>query len=75
MARLDVLEWLLDKVRPTERLEVKVTGGDAVDRLASVMEGARCPVVTLSVDIEYTMDDGMYAEIVGKLDKLKIHSL
>jgi hypothetical protein len=53
MARLDVLEWLLDKVRPTERLEVKVTGGDVeVERVASVMEGVRCPVDTLSVVLE-----------------------
>ena len=40
-----------------------------------MMEGVRCPVVTLSVVLEETMDDGMYAVISGKLDKLKIHSL
>jgi hypothetical protein len=34
MSKLDVLEWLLDKVRPTERLEVKVTGGNGVEQLA-----------------------------------------
>jgi hypothetical protein len=37
MARLDVLEWLIEKVRPKERFEIQVTrcgGRDELDRLA-----------------------------------------
>jgi hypothetical protein len=37
MARIDVLEWLIEKVRPKERLEIQVIrcdGVDGMDRLA-----------------------------------------
>lgn len=63
MARLDVLEWLIEKVRPKERLEIRVTGCVGVDRVASVMQAVRCPVVTLSIvlDYEQTLDDEIYA--------------
>ena len=37
MARIDVLEWLIEKVRPKERLEIQVIkcdGLDGMERLA-----------------------------------------